>query len=106
VAWQKGGVGPTFRTVREERVLRGVDDFECLAFRGIDEFVVDEQPGSVKFSHCPQRMEGGFTVVDMIFRLEVESTQISHQARTIIGTIPLLQTCWFSICIELKVGKY
>jgi hypothetical protein len=30
--------------------LRGIDDFECLSLRGIDEFVVDEQASSIVIS--------------------------------------------------------
>jgi hypothetical protein len=45
--WGRSG-DPGSRWRREN--LRWVDDFECLAFRSIDEFVVDEQASSERVS--------------------------------------------------------
>jgi len=57
------------------RNLRWVDNFECLALNGVDEFVIDEQTCSVKISKLPEdggaRCPWGLTVADMIVRLGV-----------------------------------
>jgi hypothetical protein len=53
--------------------LRGIDGFESLSFRSIDEFVVDEQSCSIQLACFLGFWE--ITVVDKIFRLEVESTE-------------------------------
>ena len=47
---RSGLSGPTL-----QRNLRWVDNFECLALNGVDEFVIDEQTGSVKDKQIARR---------------------------------------------------
>ena|SRR5277367_4083609 len=76
--------------------LRWIDDFEGLAFAGLDELVVDEQASSVEISTLVKQAGGelgwGFTVVGMICRLEGESGEISQHVRQGRENSPLRQT--------------
>jgi hypothetical protein len=47
---------------RWEGKLRGVDDFESLAFTGLDEFVVDEQTSSIEISTKQTRSGDGLGI--------------------------------------------